>query len=80
VTDPECIGVRIARLRRLHLMKQTELGRRIGVSGNVISQWESERNTPRSVDVPKLAAVLGVSCHYLLTGTEWEPLATLEIA
>jgi transcriptional regulator with XRE-family HTH domain len=76
---PETIGVRIHRLRRLHCLRQTELGRLIGVSGNVVSQWESERNSPRSVDVPKLSAVLGVSCDYLLTGREWSP-AALEVA
>ena len=75
----ETVNERIHHLRRSACLKQSELGRLIGVSGNVVSQWESERNSPRSVDVPKLSAVLGVSCDYLLTGREWSP-AALEVA
>ena len=67
---PATVNERIHQLRRSACLKQTELGRLIGVSGNVVSQWESGKNTPRLYQVPKLAAAFAVTCDYLLTGRE----------
>lgn len=49
-------------------MKQSELGRQIGVRPSSVSFWLSGRNTPDTENLTKLATLLGVRLEWLGTG------------
>lgn len=62
------VGQRILELREGKDISQRDLGELVGVDGGVISRWEQGERKPRAQYLPKLAAALGVSVNYLLTG------------
>ena len=62
------LGKKIIQLRREHDWTQQDLADRSGVSRNSIINCETEKRSPRTVDVEKLASVLGVSVQYLMDG------------
>lgn len=66
----ERLGDRIARLRRSMGLNQQELARRVGAKPTQISKYERGTYDPRPSMVVNLAAVLGTSTDYLLTGKE----------
>jgi transcriptional regulator with XRE-family HTH domain len=70
VEQPESFGDRLARLRRSLGWSQKELAARVGQKSNQISKWERGTYEPRFSVVVGLAAVLGTSTDYLLTGKE----------
>ena len=49
---------------------QTELGRKIGVTQSVISEWESENYLPKARQLPALAAALNCSIDELFSDKE----------
>jgi transcriptional regulator with XRE-family HTH domain len=53
------VGERIRRLREDAGLSRAELGRRIGVSGAAVGQWEKQANGVRPSNVEKVAEVLG---------------------
>lgn len=66
------MGARI-RTQREHLgFTQAKLALMIGVSENAITQYETGRSSPRRERVGALAAALGKSIGWLLTGDEPE--------
>jgi transcriptional regulator with XRE-family HTH domain len=64
----EGAAVRIREIRRSLGMTQDELARRVGVSRSAIAQWETDRTGQVRANLARVAAVLGVSVGYLLTG------------
>lgn len=64
------VGERIKKLRRNKKWTQVDLAERIGVSSQVISNWEREYTDPDPADFSKLASVFGVSTDYLILGFE----------
>lgn len=64
----ETINDRIAARRRAQKMSQDELARRIGITRVSISKWESGLNQPKGRYLNDLAAALGVTVEWLLTG------------
>jgi SOS-response transcriptional repressor LexA len=64
----ETINDRIAARRRAQKMSQDELARRIGITRVSISKWESGLNQPKGRYLNDLAAALGVTVDWLLTG------------
>ena len=60
-----CIGKNIKRLRRELGLTQVELARRLGVTCQAISKWETQANSPDIALIPKIAGVLGVSIDEL---------------
>ncbi|MBQ9761991.1 MAG: helix-turn-helix transcriptional regulator [Oscillospiraceae bacterium] len=62
------LGARIAALRRELGYSQAELARRLGVSPSAVGMYEQDRREPAAQILVSLAAVLGVSTDYLLTG------------
>ncbi|HHR5857963.1 TPA: LexA family protein [Providencia alcalifaciens] len=64
------IGDRI-KLRRKELkLKQSDLAKKIGVTGSAISQWESGVTEPDGGNLIALASSLGCTPEYLLSGKE----------
>ncbi|NHN31614.1 helix-turn-helix domain-containing protein [Paenibacillus agricola] len=57
---------RIKHLRKEHKWNQTELGKLIGVSTQVVSNWERNYTQPDKQDIYKLAQTFQVTTDYLL--------------
>jgi transcriptional regulator with XRE-family HTH domain len=79
-SETEGVAIRIREARRALGLTQDELARRVGVSRSAIAQWETDRTGQVRANLARVAAVLGVSSGYLLTGeTEVGP-ASVETA
>lgn len=68
------VGKRIKKLRKKSKFTQIELGEKIGVSSQVISNWEREYSDPSPDDFTKLAEVFNVTTDYLLLGLKEDEL------
>jgi transcriptional regulator with XRE-family HTH domain len=64
------IGNRIKKLRKRHNLTQEELGVKVNVSSQVISNWERGYTNPDHDDVYRLAESLDVRTDYLHKGEE----------
>ncbi|MGE6107872.1 LexA family protein [Aeromonas sobria] len=64
----ETINDRITASRQAQKMSKAELARRVGISHASVSKWESGLNQPKGRYLNDLAAALGVSVNWLLTG------------
>ena len=65
------IADRIRMARRSARLSQAELAERLNVASSAVAQWEGPRGTtPRIEKLPVIAAALGVSVEWLLTGRE----------
>ncbi len=76
----EGAAIRIREIRRSLGMTQDELARRVGVSRSAIAQWETDRTGQVRANLARVAAVLGVSIGYLLTGDSDAGLIHVETA
>ncbi len=76
----EGAATRIREIRRSLGMTQDELARRVGVSRSAIAQWETDRTGQVRANLARVAAVLGVSIGYLLTGDNDAGLVHVETA
>lgn len=76
-TDPRALalGQRIRDQRAKAAFTQAELGGMVGVTDNAITQYETGRSVPRPKRLEALAAALGVSVTWLLTGDDPSELA-----
>jgi SOS-response transcriptional repressor LexA len=64
------ISDRISAKRRELSLSQVALAQKIGVSGVSVGKWESGLNQPKGRYLNELAAALGVSVDWLLTGKD----------
>lgn len=64
----EGTALRIRDARRTLGLTQDELARRVGVSRSAVAQWETDRTGQIRVNLARVAAVLGVSIAYLISG------------
>lgn len=62
------MGKRIAQLRRRHGLSQAKLASALGLSTSTIAMYEQDRREPAVSTIIALAATLGVTIDYLLTG------------
>lgn len=60
------LGETIRQLRREKGLKQEELGRRLGISKQSVSNWENENIMPSVELLARLADCFGVTTDYLL--------------
>lgn len=60
------IGQRIKSLRLKYNMTGNELGARLNVTRNAVSQWETDKRIPTSQMLSELAKLFNVSTDYLL--------------
>ena len=68
--DINKVGNQIAVLRKNKGLTQAELGDRTGVSFQAVSKWERGESLPDTAVLPDLAAVLGASIDFILSGGE----------
>jgi len=65
---------RLAFARKQKKIKQADLGKMVGTSGDIIGKYERGENTP-SIDVAtKIANALGVTLDYLVKDGEYEQI------
>ncbi|WP_419757367.1 helix-turn-helix domain-containing protein [Acidisoma sp.] len=69
---------RIREARRALGLTQDELARRVGVSRSAIAQWETDRTGQVRANLARVAAVLGVSIGYLVSGESEAGLINVE--
>lgn len=62
------IGERITRLRKEKDLSQGQLAALMAVSRQAISKWENDQTSPDTLNLIKLAEVLGSEIEYLATG------------
>ncbi|MBR6771452.1 MAG: helix-turn-helix transcriptional regulator [Lachnospiraceae bacterium] len=60
------VGKRIKELRQSHHLKQKDLGLQLGLTGAMISLYETGKRTPPADILTKLAQIFDVSVDYLL--------------
>ena len=60
------LGARIASIRTLRGLRQTDLAKRVGVSSQTICNWETGARVPRADLLGMLCDVLDCSSDYLL--------------
>jgi transcriptional regulator with XRE-family HTH domain len=65
----QAFGKRVAALRDQRELTQIQLGKKVGVTGTCVWNWESGNTFPRSGALSKLASALGTSVEYLSSGT-----------
>ncbi len=61
---------RIEQLMQNKQITQAEFSRRIGVPVSRVANWRRKGSTPSADLIPRIARVLGVDTHYLLTGEQ----------
>ncbi len=59
------IGDRIKKARQEKGLSQKELGRKLGVSQQMIGQWETDKANPKKETIAKIAKALNVSPNIL---------------
>ena len=62
------IGERIQALRQEKSLSQAQLASSMEVSRQAVSKWESDRSSPDTIKLIKLAEVLDTEVEYLATG------------
>src|SRR5437762_3640819 len=60
------LSKRLAEVRDLANLSQTDLAKRLGISSSLVSHWESGIRVPSESQVMELSRALGVSLDYLL--------------
>ena len=66
--DHATLGDRLAAGREAARMTQGQLAQRLGVRVKTLRDWENDVSEPRANRLQMLAALLGVSLRWLLTG------------
>ena len=62
-------GQRIQQVRKAANLSQRELGRKLGISGSMIAQYENNLRNPKWETLQRMADVLGVNVDWLRSGT-----------
>jgi HTH-type transcriptional regulator, cell division transcriptional repressor len=62
------LGDRLAAAREAAGLGQADLATRLGVRAKTLRDWENDQSEPRANRLQMLAALLGVSLRWLLTG------------
>lgn len=66
--EPMLIGQKIREYRKSHGMSQEELGQKLMLSRQTISQWEKEQTVPTIDNLLRLKEIFGVSVDEILGG------------
>lgn len=68
------VGGRIRQLRVAFGWTQSELARRIGVTENAVTQYETGRAMPKPVNLQRVAEAFETSVEWLMTGGDEEDI------
>ena len=60
---------RIAQARKAAGLSQEQLGEKLGVSGQAVSEWETGKSVPDTENIRRMALILAVSADYFLGDT-----------
>lgn len=71
--DQATLGDRIVAAREARGLSSALLAQRLGVRARTLRDWENDRAEPRANRMQMLAAMLGVSLRWLMTGEGDEP-------
>lgn len=67
------IGLRIAYLRKLNNMTQSQMAKALNISPSSAGMYEQGRRVPDIQTLANIARLFGVTLDYLITGTEFVP-------
>ena len=80
---PETTGQRIQQARKAAGLSQKELGRKLGVSGSMVGQYENNLRNPKLETLQRIAGALSADAEWLRTGnsstTETEQEKDIEV-
>lgn len=62
------IGERISNLRKEQNISQVQLAKALNVSRQAVSKWENDQTSPDTINLIRLADLLGTDTEYLATG------------
>ena len=62
------IGERISELRKKQNISQIQLAKALDVSRQAVSKWENDQTSPDTINLIRLADLLGTDTEYLATG------------
>ena len=62
------IGERISELRKQQNISQGQLAKALDVSRQAVSKWENDQTAPDTINLIRLADLLGTDTEYLATG------------
>lgn len=62
------IGERISELRKKQNISQIQLAKALDVSRQAVSKWENDQTAPDTINLIRLADILGTDTEYLATG------------
>jgi transcriptional regulator with XRE-family HTH domain len=65
-------GDRLAYARKQKAMRQADLGKLVGTSGDIIGKYERGENMPSIEVATKMADALNVTLDYLVKDTEYQ--------
>lgn len=68
------LGEQIQKIRKRAGLTQAELGRRLGVSGSMVGQWEGNHRAPKYETIARIAKALDVTVEYLFGLCDSPPL------
>ena len=69
--DTQKIGNQIKEIRREHKLSQAEFGRKLSVSQDTVSLWETGKSVPTAEFLIAIATTFQVSVDYILCLTEY---------
>lgn len=70
---------RLAYARKQKKMKQADLGKLVGTSGDIIGKYERGENIPSIEVAAKIADALGVTLDYLVKDGEYEQIDNITL-
>ncbi len=73
-------GDRLSYARKQKKMRQADLGKMVGTSGDIIGKYERGENMPSIEVASKIADALGVTLDYLVKDGEYEQLDTVSLS
>jgi len=72
-------GDRLSYARKQKKIRQSDLGKMVGTSGDIIGKYERGENTPSIEVAAKIAEALNVTLDYLVKDGEYEQLDTISL-
>jgi len=72
-------GDKLSYARKQKKMRQADLGKLVGTSGDIIGKYERGENMPSIEVATKMADALNVTLDYLVKDGEYEQLDTLSL-